>query len=158
MIAPHDGAHVDRLGLRILERLATNGRASYSDLGRELKLSVNTVRDRILAMERRGVIRGYHAVLDDARCGDAAHALCFLQAATESANPQKLPQRLGDHLLHAHRGTGTCSLVLELVAPDAAALDRILRETVAPEGYRVARVVPLGPRIDRIPVAREVRA
>lgn len=49
----------------LLKLLRTHGRESVEDLARQLDLSVDDVRVRIADAEKRGLIRGYQAVLDE---------------------------------------------------------------------------------------------
>ncbi len=150
-----NSVQIDRLGLRILQRLAIDGRTSYSDLGRELKLSVNTVRDRILAMERRGLIQGYRAVLDERRAGNNVHAMVFMQTKANAGPIDALAARAQKAIRQVHRATGRHSLVLEMAAPDMSELQSILQEELFDAGYAVDRILLLGERLDRIHQRKE---
>jgi len=90
---------------------------SFSELSSNLGVSINTIRDRVFAMERRGVIRGFRAVIDRATCGLPSEALIFLKAepgakpSIESAIQRAGPLRIsaafrvvGSHnyVVHAH--------------------------------------------------------
>jgi Lrp/AsnC family leucine-responsive transcriptional regulator len=55
---------LDETDVRILRLLELNGRASYEEIARHVHLSANAVRSRVLALARRGVIRGIHADID----------------------------------------------------------------------------------------------
>ena len=57
---------VDRLLLRLLQE---DARATYHDLGRSVRLSANTVSDRVRRLRASGVVRGYRAELDPAALG-----------------------------------------------------------------------------------------
>ncbi|HEV2639070.1 MAG TPA: Lrp/AsnC family transcriptional regulator [Actinocrinis sp.] len=60
---------MDRIDRQLLALLLDNGRATYQDLGREVRLSANTVADRVRRLRTQGVIRGYRAELDLAVLG-----------------------------------------------------------------------------------------
>ena len=47
---------LDELDYRILKILEKEGRKSFAEIGRELNLSRTAVRDRVLALEEKGVI------------------------------------------------------------------------------------------------------
>lgn len=51
----------------ILDMLEKDGRATLSHLSEATGLSVSAVQSRVQKLERRGVIRGYKAVIDDER-------------------------------------------------------------------------------------------
>ena len=53
----------------ILDMLEKDGRATLSHLSEATGLSVSAVQSRVQKLERRGVIRGYKAVIDDERRG-----------------------------------------------------------------------------------------
>lgn len=52
---------------------------SAAAIGREIGLSRPAVQDRITAMEREGIIRGYHAAI--AETAGLVHAVLFIQIA-----------------------------------------------------------------------------
>lgn len=138
---------LDRTNLRILQRLSEQGRISYSELADALDCSINTVRDRIFAMERRGVIKGYEADVDEATLGRTVHVLVFLEAAAGATRPHDLKEALRLPGIHkAMLTTGRQALMLELVTPDMEVLHELLRSEVYPMGYRNARILHLGER------------
>ena len=52
---------------RLLTLLATDARASHDDIARQLNTSVESVSERIAALEAEGIILGYQAILDEER-------------------------------------------------------------------------------------------
>lgn len=57
---------MDDIDRQILGILATDGRASFSHIGRVVGLSTNAAASRVRRLESDGVILGYRAVLADA--------------------------------------------------------------------------------------------
>ena len=55
---------LDQTDNRIIELLKENARLSYTEVGKAVGLSRVTVKRRIEQMEKSGIIRGYHAVID----------------------------------------------------------------------------------------------
>jgi Lrp/AsnC family transcriptional regulator, leucine-responsive regulatory protein len=55
---------VEDLDLKIVRLLASDGRMSFTDLGRTTGLSTSAVHQRVKRLEQRGVIRGYTAQVD----------------------------------------------------------------------------------------------
>lgn len=138
------GPNLDRLNLRILGSLCDHGRIPYTELAKDLRLSINTVRDRIIAMENRGVIRGYRAIVDEQRMGMPFRALALLEA-TGPTRATALQELLEDPMIRsAYRSNGRYDLVLEMVGQDFNQLQRTLERAVYPLGYGRARLVPLG--------------
>ena len=58
--------HLDRL---IVGHLAADGRLSFTDLGKATGLSTSAVHQRVRRLEKRGVIRGYRAIVDSEAMG-----------------------------------------------------------------------------------------
>jgi Lrp/AsnC family transcriptional regulator, leucine-responsive regulatory protein len=137
---------LDRTNLRILEELTKNGRKSYSDIAETLNCSINTVRDRMFAMERRGVIRGYHARIDEAMLGRPLRCLVFLEAESGIQRPAELAKGLQlPGVLSAELTTGPYALIVEIAATDMAGLHDLIRTSIYPLGFRKAKVMQVGP-------------
>lgn len=77
----------------LLEALTTDARQTVRSLAGRVELSEPAVRDRILRMERDGVIGGYHAALDPAAVGGDTAAFVSLRFG-----PDENKQRLNDAL------------------------------------------------------------
>ncbi len=86
---------VEDLDRRILDLLARNGRISYTDLGKATGLSTSAVHQRVRRLERRGVIRGYAAILDADEIGLPLTAFVSVKPIDASA-PDDTPERLAD--------------------------------------------------------------
>lgn len=73
---------------KILEILMQNGRTSYSDIGKELNLSRNVVRDRVQQLTEKGVIEKISAVVNAEAVGKKVSAFfevdCELCRLSES--------------------------------------------------------------------------
>lgn len=67
---------LDEIDSRILALLRTDARRTYADIAKELGLVRQTVKNRIAAMEDRGIIRGYVTLVDMA--ADSEAILCFI--------------------------------------------------------------------------------
>src|SRR5581483_2603595 len=60
---------IDALDIKTLELLTRDGRMSWADLAARLKLSGPSAAERVRKLERRGIIRGYTALLDTDQLG-----------------------------------------------------------------------------------------
>lgn len=68
-------AHVDR---KILAKLQQDGRLTLTELAERVRLSVSPCHRRLRALERAGVISGYHAQLNARALGLTFEALVFV--------------------------------------------------------------------------------
>ena len=82
----------DRL---ILTLLATDGRMSYTDLGKATGLSTSAVHQRVKRLESRGLIRGYGATIDHEQVGLPLTAFVSIRPIDPS-QPDDQPERLKD--------------------------------------------------------------
>ena len=120
---------MDALDMKILDRLARDGRCRASALSREVGLSVSAVIERIRKLEAGGIIRGYAAVLDQKRLGNDISA--WMEVCLEHprhydafvARIQAEPSVLACHYL-----TGDYDFILRVAARGSEALEAIHRE------------------------------
>ncbi|MCW2834165.1 MAG: transcriptional regulator, AsnC family [Nocardioides sp.] len=82
----------DRL---ILSLLATNGRMSFTDLGKATGLSTSAVHQRVKRLESRGLILGYAALVDHEQLGRPLTAFVSI-TPIDASQPDDYPERLVD--------------------------------------------------------------
>ncbi len=70
---------MDELDSGIIRLLQTDARQSNRELARKLGIAPSTCLERVRALSRRGVIRGYHAEIDPAALNRRVQALVSLQ-------------------------------------------------------------------------------
>ncbi len=61
--------HLDELDRCILRILQENGRASYSEIARRLRVPESTVRLRVRKLQERGIIRKFSALINPFKAG-----------------------------------------------------------------------------------------
>ena len=69
---------MDAIDRQILAELQNDGRLSLTELAERVRLSVSPCHRRLRALERSGVISGYHAQLDAHALGLTFEALVFV--------------------------------------------------------------------------------
>lgn len=77
----------------IVRLLASDGRMSYTDIGKQTGLSTSAVLSRVRRLEGRGAIRGYAAVLDPDALGLVLTAFVAI-APLDSGQADDAPDRL----------------------------------------------------------------
>jgi Lrp/AsnC family leucine-responsive transcriptional regulator len=86
---------VEDIDQRILGLLATDGRMSFTDLGKATGLSTSAVHQRVKRLETRGLIKAYAAVLDYDQVGRPLTAFISIRPIDPS-QPDDSPERLRD--------------------------------------------------------------
>ncbi len=132
---------MDERDRKIVEILMKNGRATLTEIAKELGISEAAVRKRLKNLEERGIIKGYTAIVDYEKLGYGVLSLTgvdtdpdkFLDVATKLKDydfVRSLYITSGDHMIMA-----------EIVARDGDELTRIISEVIGKiEG--VKRVCP----------------
>lgn len=118
---------MDRIDRELVTALSHNGRATFQELGALVRLSANTVADRVRRLQRDGVIAGFSAVIDELALGkglgvisdvklrDGVERVAFAESLTH------IPQVIG-----ALRLTGEYDYQLHIVCGDAAELESVV--------------------------------
>ena len=120
---------VEDIDRKRLTLLTHNGRMSFTDLARHTGLSVSATHQRVRRLERRGVIRGYAAVIDPADAGLPLTAFISI-TPFDAAAPDDSPARLA-HLAAieaCHSVAGDENYILKVRVASHAALEDLLQE------------------------------
>jgi len=118
---------MDDLDWKVLSLLQHNGRMTYTELARQVQLSVPAVTERVRRLEEAGVIEGYTARVNPAAAGYPISALIGI-TVPQSAKTKFL-KLLGTiaEVLECHHVTGADSYVIRLVATSVADLERLIQ-------------------------------
>ena len=114
---------------RIITSLVRNGRGAFAHIGAEVGLSAHAVAERVRRMERRGIILGYTAVLDESRQGRSLEALVDVRLlpTTDPVGFEDLALSL-DTTRQVMFLTGRFDYLVHLVCRDRDDLDVTVRE------------------------------
>ncbi|MFJ5974555.1 Lrp/AsnC family transcriptional regulator [Streptomyces sp. NPDC093060] len=146
---------MDRIDRQILTILLGDGRATYQELGRQVRLSANTVADRVRRLQTSGIVRGYRADLNLAAFGRGLELLSDVRLREGvdrkafEAQLHQVPQVVG-----AMRLTGDYDYQLRMACTDAREFETVIDRLKAEFGVRELRSrlllheVSLGP--DRV--------
>jgi len=123
---------VEKTDRRIVELLRTDGRMSFTDLGKELGLSTSAVHQRVRRLEERGVIKGYSARVDHAQLGLPLTAFMSI-TPLDPAAPDDVPERLRDltEIEECHSVAGDMSYVLKVRVATPVALEELIAKVRA---------------------------
>ncbi len=120
---------VEELDRKILSLLASDGRMSFTDLARQTGLSVSATHQRVRRLERRGLIRGYAAVINPAEAGLPLTAFVSIKpfdpAAADDA-PDRLAHLAAIEACHSVAGDENYILKVRVASPGD--LENLLQE------------------------------
>ncbi|AWB49197.1 AsnC family transcriptional regulator [Gemmobacter aquarius] len=146
---------IDATNARILRELQRDGRISNLDLADRIGLSPSACLRRVQDLERRGVIRGYRAVLDPAKTGTGFVAYVTVGLNTHTKAAQEAFERSASRaaeVRECHNITGTVEYLLRVECADLAAYKHWHTEVlgVLPQVQSITTYVVMGsPKDDR---------
>ena len=132
-----DNRHLDGLDRMILHILQEDGRASYSEIARRLKVPESTVRLRVKKLMEQGVIRKFAALINPFKAGYSIVA--FIAVDVEPSRVKKAAEELSklpevDVLGIA---TGAHDILMQVTVKDLQELEGFLIEKLGRiEGIR----------------------
>lgn len=131
---------LDGTNLRLLELLQDDARTSIIDLARAVDRAESTVRERIAALERDGVLRGYRAVVEPEKLGYRVRAI--VRCGGDRARIGELAKKLTaiPQVIRVDVTTGARPLCFEVMAESLARLEQVLQERIAPLGLEAPEV------------------
>jgi Lrp/AsnC family leucine-responsive transcriptional regulator len=115
---------LDAIDERILRVLATDGRVTNLALSQRVGLSPSATLRRVESLERRGVIRGYRAVLDRAAVGRGTVVYVTVALSDHSKAAQRAFEAVmarTPEVVECHTVAGTFDYLLRVETADLAA-------------------------------------
>lgn len=112
---------------KILRVLSCDGRISNVELAERVGLSQSACLRRVQELERRGVIRGYRAVLDPGLMGRGFTAYMTVGLSMHTKAAQEAFERAlaeAPEVVECHNVTGTIEYLLRVEVADLAAYKR----------------------------------
>ncbi|MGH6657735.1 MAG: Lrp/AsnC family transcriptional regulator [Actinocrinis sp.] len=117
----------DAIDWLLLDELQRDGRLSFNELARRIKLSAPAVAERVRRLEQAGVITGYHAHVNPERSGRTVEALvrmacygprCLLR------HPDVVEH--SPEILEVHRLTGDACCLLRVAVSSMAEFEALI--------------------------------
>lgn len=144
---------MDDIDAGILRVLAKDGRLSVAEVARRVAMSAPAVRERIMRLERDGVIRGYRVDVDPAALGLPVAAWVRIRPG-----PQQLP-KIGElaartpEVSECHRISGEDCFLLKVHVPTIAALEGVLDQFLL-HGQTTSSLIVSTPVLPRPPARK----
>ncbi|AUI88677.1 AsnC family transcriptional regulator [Vibrio azureus] len=122
---------MDNIDKKIIKELLKEGRLSNQDLAERVSLSPSPCLRRVRALEKKGIIQGYHAHVDQEKCGLPLNVFVFvkLEKPTQE-NIQQFEQRVQtmEGVSECFLTTGVYDYVLRLVSPSLQDYETFIRK------------------------------
>lgn len=118
---------IDEIDVRILDMLQADGRVKRNQIAEAVGLSLPSVSDRMRKLEERGVITGYHAVLDAKRLHyDIAAFIRVMVDGSDRYSDFVSRARGLEEIQEVHSITGEGSHILKVRTRNTTSLERLL--------------------------------
>src|ERR1700687_3465156 len=135
----HRDTSLKSLDVKALKLLMRNGRATWAELGHLLGLSAPSAADRVRKLERRGVIRGYAALVDPASAGHPLTAYVSVSLASHRDRAAFLRAICKmENVAECHHVAGDDDYLLKVRCRGTQDLDHLLAQGLT-DKLRVAR-------------------
>lgn len=122
------GNELDLIDRNLIGALRKNARLTVSALAKMLQVSRATVQNRMVRLERRGVITGYTALVSHSTQESVSLVRALMNIELEGNVSQKIREALIKEpaVSAIHTTNGRWDFVVELQSPSLEAFDRVL--------------------------------
>ena len=118
---------IDEIDAKILRLLQGKGRMKRNRIAEEVGLSVPSVSERMRKLEERGIITGYHAIVDAKRMHIDITAFIRVMVENSDDYPHFVKKASGlEEVLEVHSVTGDGSHILKVRTRNTTTLEQLL--------------------------------
>ena len=118
---------LDALDNKILTVIKDNARLNYSDIGKQVGLSRVAVKNRMDALEKKGIIRGYQTVISSQNMPEGVHFTLDIEVKMDAVQ-YMLEVLCGDpYIRQVYSTTGECRFHCQGYAPNNRTLESHVR-------------------------------
>ncbi|RLI13933.1 transcriptional regulator [Candidatus Bathyarchaeota archaeon] len=121
---------MDRVDLEILKMLQEDGRIPFTDIAQKLKLSESTIRKRVQALQRKGVIRRFTVEIDPTKIG--LRTIAIVGFDVEPTKLLEVAQKLCEikEIRSVATSTGDHMIMTEIWTRDGRELTRLISNNI----------------------------
>ena len=133
--------HLNDTDRLIVETLQADGRATFAEIAKRVRLSPAAVHERVKKLEARGVISGYHASVDPEQLGAGVTAFVFV---SQTAGPRgHLEETFAGMpwIEECHHIAGEESLLIKVRAESTRVLEHLIWELRALESVERTKTI-----------------
>jgi len=124
----------DKIDLQILKILQENGRITNLQLSNLIGLSPAPTLERVRKLENSGVIKNYHAVIDEEELGLGIKTFIQVQLDFHKSNTiQTFADEVREikEVVECHHVTGGCDFILKVFVKDIKAYEKLIMEKIS---------------------------
>lgn len=122
---------MDDVDLSILRFLEKDARISFSELADKVGLSKTPCWNRVKELQKKGVIKGYTAILDEHALGLEIDALVHVVVNFALSQEFEDAVQLHPNILTCYAVTGEYDYMLKVIAPSISEIDKVLRKELS---------------------------
>jgi Lrp/AsnC family leucine-responsive transcriptional regulator len=126
---------MDSTDFRILHELQQDASLSNVELAKRVHLSPSPCLSRVKALEKRGVIKQYVALLDPQALGLGLSVFISISLKEQTKKAlAEFEQSIGQHteVMECYLMTGDCDYLIRVAVKDIAALEKFILESLTP--------------------------
>ena len=121
---------LDDLDKKIVELLIKNARMSYSEIGQKTGISRVAVKMRVQALEKRGIIEEYTAVINPQKLGGAVSCYFEIETLPKALNEVAEKLRFNDTVTQIFRVSGKSKLHVHAVASSNEEMEEFISQVI----------------------------
>ncbi len=121
---------VDTLDIKIINKLKSNSRQSFVDIGKQISLSPSSVRERIQKLEDNGVIKGYDIKVDNGKLGYGLEVFVLLKLFSGKLKSFMTVKETFPEIIEAHRITGPYNIHMKVMLKDQLHLQNFIDKLI----------------------------
>ena len=119
---------IDPTNIKILEILALNGRASYSDIAKQIGLSAPAIKERMLKLEDQNIITGYSANINQQELGKRIGAFILVNVPYSQEKSFINFVKETSDITTCHHLLGDSAFILRVQLESMEALEALLQK------------------------------
>ena len=120
---------LDGIDNKIINLLLEDGRMSYSEIANRVELTRTAVKNRITALEEKGIIEGYRAVINPQNAPETLTFVVNIETTADKFEQTKEYFTKTSETLTIVQTTGNCHLLAIGVAPDVRTMREFINDT-----------------------------
>ncbi|MEM2336259.1 MAG: Lrp/AsnC family transcriptional regulator [Candidatus Bathyarchaeia archaeon] len=128
---------MDELDLKILKLLEEDGRLTFMEIAKKLRLSESTIRKRVQALKENGVIKRFTVEIDPAKIG--LNTIAIVGIDVDPPKLLEVAQKLCEfkEIRCVATSTGDHMIMTEIWTKDGRELTKLISEKIGPiEGVK----------------------